>query len=170
MRTNDAGEQGRSYERMCSYVKKLPGDEVEEDYSCDPSFMLDNIPRIGKRLVASINCVPANEKNLFVDNAGGHGTDASIQQYPAILLYRFNVQIIWQVPSRSPETKELDLVGIWMSIQVAVAKSRHLDEQPSCGSMGPSHASLPSRSTGKERSGCLEWLSFASGNQNACAS
>jgi len=126
MRTNDAGEQVPILlTDLELFVEQRRGDEVEEDCSCDSSFMLDVIPMIGERLRASFYWVPENEIiYLFMDNAGGHGTEASIQQYTAILRDQFNVQIVWQVP-RSPETNMLDL-GIWMSIQAAVTRVHHM--------------------------------------------
>jgi hypothetical protein len=125
MRTNDAGQQVPILLRDLElFVQQEKGDQDEEDCSCDSSFMLDIIPRFGERLRASFHWVPENEKNyLFMDHAGGHGTNAAIQQYTAILRDQFNVQIVRQVP-RSLETNILDL-GIWMSIQAAVTRVHH---------------------------------------------
>ena len=107
------------------YVQQNQGDEVDEDVSCDSSFMLEIIPTIGQALRNSFHWVPANEKiYLFMDNAGGHGTDVAIALYTGILLDQFNVEVVWQVP-RSPETNMLDL-GVWMSIQSAVTRVHHM--------------------------------------------
>jgi hypothetical protein len=126
IRTNDAGEQvPLLLTDLELFVQQRRGDEVEEDCSCDSSFMLEIIPTIGRRLRDSFHWVAPDEKiYLFMDNAGGHGTDVAIQQYTAILLDQFNVQVVWQVP-RSPETNMLDL-GIWMSIQAAVTRVHHM--------------------------------------------
>lgn len=106
------------------FVAVQQGDVVDEDVSCDSTFMLDVIPKIGEALRKSYHWVPPEEKVFLVmDNAGGHGTDEAKSQYVEELT-KFNVEIIWQVP-RSPETNMLDL-GIWMSIQTAVMKAHRL--------------------------------------------
>ena len=55
-----------------------------------------------------------------MDNAGGHGTNATKEAYEKILKDSYNIIITWQCP-RSPETNLLDL-GIWMSLQSVVEK------------------------------------------------
>jgi hypothetical protein len=59
---------------------------------------------------------------LILDNAGGHGTRAAINEYTRRLRNDHNVIIKFQ-PARSPEVNALDL-GIWMSLQ-SVVKRRH---------------------------------------------
>ena len=58
-----------------------------------------------------------------MDNAGGHGTDATIEQYKKMLLDDFNIELIHQVP-RSPYTNLLDL-GVWCSLQSTVEKMQY---------------------------------------------
>jgi hypothetical protein len=124
--TNSAGEQVPILlTDLELFVQQRSGDVIEEDCSCDSSFMLEIITKIGRSIRESFHWIPANEKiYLLMDNAGGHGTDQAIQQYTAILLDQFNVKIVWQVP-RSPETNMLDL-GIWMSIQAAVTRVHNM--------------------------------------------
>jgi hypothetical protein len=58
--------------------------------------------------------------HLILDNAGGHGTRAAIEEYTRRLRNDHNVIIKFQ-PARSPEVNALDL-GIWMSLQSAVER------------------------------------------------
>ena len=57
---------------------------------------------------------------LYLDNAGGHGTDDCVAEYVKILKDDYNVICIHQRP-RSPATNMLDL-GIWMAFQNVVEK------------------------------------------------
>ena len=70
------------------------------------------------------NCqqlVPAHQPiYLFIDNAGGHGTDESKDEYVRKLKDEYNVIIVFQVPN-SCKTNLLDL-GAWMTIQSIVEK------------------------------------------------
>ncbi len=59
-------------------VQQEAGDEVEEDISCDSTFMLEKIPEILEALSAAFHWVPRDKAiYLFMDNAGGHGTNDS---------------------------------------------------------------------------------------------
>ena len=106
---------------------RLPaGTVVTEDISCDSNYMLDVMPRIGTAIRQNMPWVPRDELiYLVMDNAGGHGTAAAIQQYTRDLLVRFNIEIIHQA-ARSPETNPLDL-GLWRSIQSWV-EEKHKDK------------------------------------------
>ena len=67
--------------------------------------------------------------HLFMDNAGGHGTELAKMEYVDILKHHFNVEVNWQV-SNSPETNILDL-GVWCLLQSLVEylhKSRRMSE------------------------------------------
>ena len=57
---------------------------------------------------------------LYLDNAGGHGTDDCVAEYVKALKDDYNVICIHQRP-RSPATNMLDL-GIWMAFQNVVEK------------------------------------------------
>ena len=77
------------------FVQQQQGDQVDEDVTCDSTFMLQMIPTIGQKLRAAFHWVPENQKiYLFMDNAGGHGTDVAIAQYTGILKNQFNVEIV----------------------------------------------------------------------------
>lgn len=107
------------------FVQQAAGDEVDEDVSCDSTFMLEKILAIGGALREKFHWVPENETiYLFMDNAGGHGTNDVIQQYTNILWADYKDRIVWHVP-RSPETNMLDL-GVWMSIQAAVTRVHYM--------------------------------------------
>ncbi len=102
------------------HVRMEKDDVVEEDISCDSSFMVKVVPEIAQAMRRKYHWVPREEKlYLVMDNAGGHGTKEAIQEYVSVLK-ESNIQVIWQVP-RSPETNMLDL-GVWMSIQTSVTK------------------------------------------------
>ncbi len=86
--------------------------------------MLEKIPEIGEAWRAAFHWVPRDETiYLFMDNAGGHGTNDATAQYTRILWNKFKVEVVGQVP-RSPGTNLLDL-DIWMSIQAAVTRVHH---------------------------------------------
>ena len=56
-----------------------------------------------------------------MDNAGGHGTNATTQAYEEILKDNYNIIITWQCCPCSPETN-LKNLGILMSLQSVVEK------------------------------------------------
>jgi hypothetical protein len=101
------------------HLRVPSGTEYEKDCNCDSTFMLNTVREIGKAIREKMPHVPAwIPIHLFMDNAGGHGTNEAKAEYEQILLDDFNVKIIWQCPN-SPETNMLDL-GAWMSIQHVV--------------------------------------------------
>ena len=55
-----------------------------------------------------------------MNNAGGHGTKATIDAYVSLLEEKHNVVCVFQHP-RSPATNMLDL-GVWMAFQSLVEK------------------------------------------------
>jgi len=78
--------------------------------------MLRTLPAIGEAIRMKMPWVPIEETMyLVMDNAGGHGTVAAIEEYTHLLATRFNIEIIHQ-PARSPEVNALDL-GVWMATQ-----------------------------------------------------
>ena len=103
---------------------RVPRGKISEQYcSCDTKFMMDIIHEIGAAIRAKMPHVPYwIPIHLFMDNAGGHGTDVAKDEYENFLLEDYNVQIIWHCPN-SPETNMLDL-GAWMTIQ-HVAEEKH---------------------------------------------
>jgi len=77
---------------------------------------------------------------LVLDNAGGHGTRATIEEYTRMVREENNVIIKFQ-PACSPEISALDL-GIWMSLQSEV-ECRHRNGRRDAQA-GPSRKSDPS--------------------------
>jgi hypothetical protein len=64
-----------------------------------------------------------------MDNAGGHGTNETKNEYVSTLEKKYNVKVIWQVPNLL-ETSLLDL-GVWCTVQsVVVELHRHRVMQP----------------------------------------
>ena len=101
------------------HVRVKRGSQSESDVNCDTKFMLESIGEVGRAIRDKMNFVPEWEPiYLFIDNAGGHGTNEGKSQYEKILLEDHNIILVWQVP-QSPETNMLDL-GAWMSIQSVV--------------------------------------------------
>ena len=81
--------------------------------------MMATIHEIGKSIQSKMDWVPKwNPIHLFIDNAGGHGTNEGKDKYEKILAEKYNIILKWQVPN-SPETNMLDL-GAWMTIQSEV--------------------------------------------------
>jgi hypothetical protein len=94
---------------------------IEEDLTCNSQFMLDTMPTIGAQIRQRMPWIPlVTPIHLILDNAGGHGTRAAIEEYTRRLRNDHNVIIKFQ-PARSPEVNALDL-GIWMSLQSAVER------------------------------------------------
>ena len=59
-------------------VMMKKGDEVDKDVTCDSAFMLDTTPNVVKAMQKKFHWIPQTEKTHSVmDNAGGHGTDAT---------------------------------------------------------------------------------------------
>jgi hypothetical protein len=104
-------------------VKRLKGEEYEEDCTCDSEFMAEVLPEIGAEIRQIYTDNGTDEDRpiyLVMDNAGGHGTKDCIDEYVDMLWNQYKIKVIWQEP-RSPETNLLDL-GVWASIQSFVEK------------------------------------------------
>jgi hypothetical protein len=96
---------------------------IKEDVTCNSQFMLQTMPTIDAQIRQQMPWIPQETPiHLILDNAGGHGTRAAIEEYTRWLRNDQNVIIKFQ-PARSPELNALDL-GIWMSLQSAVER-RH---------------------------------------------
>ena len=99
----------------------MAGDERELDVSCDSKFMKIVMPEVGKVIRQKYHWVSLDiPVFLFLDNAGGHGTDEVVARYVADLKREFNVICVHQ-RSRSLATTMLDL-GVWMALQSVVEK------------------------------------------------
>ena len=104
-------------------VRHQRGDTVEVDCSCDSAYMLTAMDRVGASIRDAYHWIPRSKKcYLLMDNAGGHGTKETIDEYVRLLNEKWNVETIFQVP-RSPYTNALDL-GVWCSLQSRV-ESQH---------------------------------------------
>ena len=103
------------------HIRVERGSNRECDVNCDTTFMLNSIHDIGKSIRDKMDFVPVWEPiHLFIDNAGGHGTNKGKEEYEKILYEDYFIILLWQVPN-SPETNMLDL-GAWMTIQSVVEK------------------------------------------------
>ena len=71
-------------------VRFQDGDIIEKDCSCDSSYMLSAMIRVGKAIREKFHWVPMHEKvYLFIDGAGGHGTNEAINEYDKNLMIDF---------------------------------------------------------------------------------
>ena len=89
------------------------GDKREVDISCDSTFMKEVMPEVGKAIREAYHWVlPQIPIFLYLDNAGGHGTQEVVDAYIKALEVDNNVMCVHQRPC-SPATNILDL-GVWM--------------------------------------------------------
>ena len=97
-------------------VRIEKGDLLEVDCSCDSAYMLEAMDTVGRKVRAVFWWIPAEQIIfLFMDNAGGHGTNKAVEQYTQDLREKYKIEIVHQIP-RSPYTNLLDL-GVWCSLQ-----------------------------------------------------
>jgi len=122
-RTNDGMELRLAIDDVNLSYFYTQGSLIKEEVTCNSQFMLDTMPTIGAQIRDRMPWIPLETPiHLILDNAGGHGTRAAIEEYTRRLRNEHNVIIKFQ-PARSPELNALDL-GIWMSLQSAVER-RH---------------------------------------------
>jgi hypothetical protein len=99
--------------------------KIERDMTCDSTFMLQSVDETGDSIRSTLHWIPKSEAIiLFMDNAGGHGTDESKKEYVSILRKKYNIWVEWQIPN-SPETNLLDL-GFWATHQAIVERLHRL--------------------------------------------
>ena len=73
-------------------VRMNRGDEREEDCSSDSKFKSNIMPDVGAAIREKFEHVPRDKPIfLFLDNAGGHGTDECVRQYVEMLKNEHNV-------------------------------------------------------------------------------
>jgi hypothetical protein len=98
---------------------------VERDTTCDSTFMLDTVEEVGQSIRDKMHWVSTETPIiLFMDNAGGHGSNNAKQEYERIIFENFNILVEWQVPN-SPDTNLLDL-GMWSTHQSLVERMHRL--------------------------------------------
>ena len=83
MRTNEAQEVRQVQLDDLQLFRMIPaGTHLEEDISCDSTFMLQTMPKVGATIRQSMPWIPlAQPIYLQMDNAGGHGTKNLICEY-----------------------------------------------------------------------------------------
>ena len=63
-------------------VRNEVGNTVEDDCSCDSTYMLAAMDCVGRGIRKAYHWVPTDQLcYLVMDNAGGHGTKEAIEQY-----------------------------------------------------------------------------------------
>jgi hypothetical protein len=106
-------------------VRVPRGSKVEKDAACDSAFMLESLEDAGTSIWSAMHWVDSKDPiYLFIDNAGGHGTDEAKGEYESRLLKKYRIIIVWQVPN-SPKTNLLDL-GFWATQQAIVERLHRL--------------------------------------------
>ena len=74
-------------------VRSKQGDIVEKCFSCDSDYMLSTMIRVGQAIRENFHLVPMHEKvYLFIESAGGHGTNEAINEYDNFLIIDFNIK------------------------------------------------------------------------------
>lgn len=107
------------------HVRVVRDSLLEEDITCDSSFMLDTVYEIGIAIRAAFHWVSQDDPIiLFMDNAGGHGSKDTKKEFVSELKKWFNITVEWQVPN-SPDTNLLDL-GYWATLQAMVERMHRL--------------------------------------------
>lgn len=101
--------------------RRKKGQTYERDISCDSAYMMKAMRRVGKAIRSKFTWVKSDKPcYLVMDQAGGHGSQKSIQEYTDMLKDEWNVIVVFQ-PPRSPYFNVLDL-GFWCSLQSLVQK------------------------------------------------
>jgi hypothetical protein len=96
-------------ELSCYYPR---GTIVEKEVSCDSRFMTESLPKVGADIRLKMPWIALEETMyLVMDNAGGHGTVAAVEEYTEALRQDYNVEIIFQA-ARSPEVNVFNCVII----------------------------------------------------------
>ena len=74
------------------HIRVERGSVTEKDVNCDTAFMMDSIDEIRSSIQDKMKWVPkADPIHLFIDNAGGHGTNEGKSKYEEVLKEKYNV-------------------------------------------------------------------------------
>jgi hypothetical protein len=107
------------------HVRIPSNTEIQRDTTCDSKFMLETVHDVGTSIRASMHWIHPDEPiTLFMDNAGGHGTNLAKEEYVRILSKKYKILVEWQIPN-SPDTNILDL-GFWATHQAIVERMHRL--------------------------------------------
>ena len=80
-------------------VRYRLGDIVKQDCSCDSDYMLSAMDKVGSAIRAAFHWIPPSSPcYLVMDNAGRHGSKEAIGEYKRMLLEKYNIIIIFQIP------------------------------------------------------------------------
>ena len=119
IKNEDGTERPLTIDDLQLFVMYQAGDEVQDDCSCDSIYMRRIMPIVGEEIRNYFFWISRQSPiYLIIDNAGGHGTNETVEWYRKMLEEDFNIILKHQVPN-SPETNLLDL-GVWRSLQSAV--------------------------------------------------
>ena len=74
-------------------------DTVEDDCSFDSEFVLDAIYYVGATIHKAYHLLPDHHIcYLVIDNDDGHRTNENSNQYQGMLLSKYKIELIFQVP------------------------------------------------------------------------
>ena len=80
-------------------VRIEKGDLLEVDCLCDSAYMLEAMDTVGRKIQAAFWWIPEEQIiYLFLDNAGGHGTNKAVEQYTQDLREKYKIEIVHQIP------------------------------------------------------------------------
>jgi hypothetical protein len=83
--------------------------EIQHGTTCDSKCMLNSVHDVGRSIHVSMHWIhPDKPITLFMDNAGGHGTNLEKDEYVSILVHKYKILVEWQIPNL-PGTNVLDL-------------------------------------------------------------
>ena len=67
--------------------------------SYDSEYMVEVMKKVGKAIREAFRWIPPSQVcYLFMDNAGGHGSDIAVDQYTKYLKETWNIEIVHQIP------------------------------------------------------------------------
>ena len=98
---------------------------IERECTCDSKYVLSAMRRVDEEMRLKYHWVTLSTMlYLVMDNLGGHGIDACVDEYHMLLLEQYNITIIQQV-LRLLYINILDN-GVWAGLQFAVEREYYM--------------------------------------------
>ena len=114
-----------SHLMMLPYNLGKIGDEIEENFSCNSEYMLEAMDWFGAAIRKPYYWIPTHQLwYLVMDNTGGHSTNSAISQYRSMLLDKYTIELIFQLP-RSPCANSFNL-RMWVWLHVFFERQNYL--------------------------------------------
>ena len=91
------------------FVCNKQGEDVDEDCLCDSTFIKKIVETVANEIRNYYFRVTLTSTiYLVIDNAGGHGTNGTVEEYRCMIFQEYNIKLFHQVPN-SPKTNLKDL-------------------------------------------------------------